>query len=941
MSKKRSTKYTKNCTKDTTLCSSWFVVFFVLLFSGNLFSQQTEKLYLSGTGNDNTVNWEFFCTGGMNSNKWTTIPVPSCWELQGFGKYDYGFAKDSVRGKEKGLYKYSFTISSKWKNKKVKIVFEGSMTDTEVKINGQSAGEIHQGAFYAFKYDITRLLKFGESNLLEVTVAKHSANESVNAAERRADFWIFGGIFRPVYLEAVPQQHIERLAIHAKANGQFTAAIFWRGPNADKLTAQIYTMDGKKVGSLFSKPIKPADTNFHLQTVLPNPKLWSPESPNLYFVEINLLEKGKIIHTSKQRFGFKTVEVKQRDGVYVNGVKVKMKGVNRHSFWPSSGRTTSKKISIDDVLLMKDMNMNAVRMSHYPPDDHFLDVCDSLGLFVMDELAGWHGHYDSPTGTKLLKEMIDHDVNHPSVIFWANGNEGGHNLELDSLFTEYDIQKRPVVHPWQLFNGIETQHYREYNYGIGNYENGREIVMPTEFLHGQFDGGHGAGLEDYWEKMWLNPLSAGGFLWDFADQGVVRKDKNDSIDTDKHRGADGIVGPNHEKEGSYYAIKEIWSPVCFERKEITDQFDGKLTIENRFHFTNINQCSFSYRLKILTNPNKPEKTGSIPAPDIKPGEKGTLKINLPADWKDYHVLYITVKDKTGKEILTKSFPISRPSSVEKVLTADEGSSLPLLTQTDSLFNVKAKGIEVSIHKRTGLLTQVKSEKGIIPFNNGPVIEEGVNNFSEFIAKQEGENIIISSVFDRKEHYNTLEWTIYPTGIIKMQVNYFPASYFTSLVGVNFSYPEKQIKAVTYMGDGPYRVWKNRMKGTQFGVWTKSHNNTETGEAPWIYPEFKGYHSNLYWGVFKGDDHSFTVTTTTEDIFLRLFTPAWKTDQWHNYEPVFPKGDISFMQGISSIGSKTQRNETTGPMGMKNIFYDYEKDPARASKMVLYFNFSEN
>ena len=119
-----------------------------------------------------------------------------------------------------------------------------------------------------------------------------------------------------------------------------------------------------------------------------------------------------------------------------------MKGVNRYSFHPNSGRTTNKKISIEDVLLMKDMNMNAVRMSHYPPDEHFLDVCDSLGLFVMDELAGWHGHYDTPTGTKLVKEMIDHDVNHPSIIIWSNGNEGGHNFELDDLFTEFDIQTR-------------------------------------------------------------------------------------------------------------------------------------------------------------------------------------------------------------------------------------------------------------------------------------------------------------------------------------------------------------------------------------------------------------------------------------------------------------------------------------------------------------------
>jgi hypothetical protein len=236
--------------------------------------------------------------------------------------------------------------------------------------------------------------------------------------------------------------------------------------------------------------------------------------------------------------------------------------------------------------------------------------------------------------------------------------------------------------------------------------------------------------------------------------------------------------------------------------------------------------------------------------------------------------------------------------------------------------------------------EVKNEKEIIPFNNGPIIQEGENNFSKFSSKQEGKNIIISSVYNKKEHYNTLEWTIYPTGIIRMQINYFPAAYFTSYVGVNFSYPEQRIKSISYLGDGPYRVWKNRMKGTQFGLWTKKYNNTETGEFPWIYPEFKGYYSNLYWSVFKGDNHSFTITTPDENIFLRLFTPAWKTDQWHNYEPIFPSGDISFMQGISSIGTKTQRNVTTGPMGEKNIFYDYEKDPTRALKLVLYFDFKK-
>ncbi|HET7897663.1 MAG TPA: glycoside hydrolase family 2 TIM barrel-domain containing protein, partial [Flavisolibacter sp.] len=447
--------------------------------------------------------------------------------------------------------------------------------------------------------------------------------------------------------------------------------------------------------------------------------------------------------------------------------KMKLKGVNRHSFWPTSGRTTSKAISVEDVTLMKDMNMNAVRMSHYPPDDHFLDVCDSLGLFVMDELAGWHGHYDTPTGSKLLKEMIAHDVNHPSIVIWSNGNEGGHNLELDHLFADLDIQKRPVVHPWQVFGGFDTQHYREYNYGIGNYENGHAIVMPTEFLHGQFDGGHGAGLEDYWEKMWHNPLSAGGFLWDFADEGVVRKDRNDSIDTDKFRGADGIVGPFHEKEGSYFAIKEIWSPVYLEKKYITGAFDGLLNVENRYFFTNLAQCRFTWKLKKL-QATSAELNGPIPSPDVKPSQKGLLKLRLPANWKDYDVLYVSAAGPDGKEVFTWSFPIVQPATVVASFLQEQKSlGRPVLKEVDSLYIVSANGVTLQINKNTGLLQKVENTKGLIPLTNGPVVQEAVNNFSPFSYHYNADTLVIASAFDKKNNYNTLEWRIDPSGVVQM------------------------------------------------------------------------------------------------------------------------------------------------------------------------------
>jgi len=784
-------------------------ILLLLSFSIQLvIAQTTEIKYLSGTGSDNTATWGFYCTGGMNSGKWSTIPVPSCWELQRFGKYDYGYARDSVRGKEQGLYKYEFEVPVSWKNKDVKIVFEGVMTDAEVKINGQSAGPVHQGAFYAFKYNIASLLNYGNRNLLEVTVSKHSSNESVNAAERKGDYWIFGGIFRPVYLEALPKEHIDHVAIDAKASGGFTADVLTNG--GTKLVVQLFDAKNTKFGNLVTATTSSTGKT-SVSGRFSSPRLWSPEFPNLYKAVFTLYQNNQPIHSVSKTFGFRTVEVRERDGIYVNGVKVKMKGVNRHSFYPTTGRTTSKKLSIEHVSMMKDMNMNAVRMSHYPPDDHFLDVCDSLGLFVLDELGGWHGQYDTPTGTKLVKEMIDHDVNHPSIILWDNANEGGHNLQLDHLFGEYDIQKRVVIHPWQLFGGIETQHYREYNYGIASYNAGREITMPTEFLHGWYDGGHGAGLYDYWEKMWNDPLSAGGFLWDLADEGVVRHDLNDSIDTDKFRGADGIVGPFHEKEGSYYAIKEIWSPVYMEKKSITPQFDGLFRIENRYFYTNLSQCRFSWRLSCFQNNSEEDTKGSIASPNIGPGQKGVLRIQSQLNWQKYDALYITAFSKDGKEIFTWSFTISKPVDVIKVLFAKSSAGKkPELKEDDSTYLVNANSINIRIHRRTGMMVDVRNEKGTISLTNGPVVQEAVNNFSNFTAQFNQDTLVIASAFDRKKSYNTLQWTIYPSGIVKMQVRYFPSDYFTWFDGVNFSFPEGQMKGVEYLGDGPYRVWKNRL-----------------------------------------------------------------------------------------------------------------------------------
>ncbi|MBS1504315.1 MAG: glycoside hydrolase family 2, partial [Bacteroidetes bacterium] len=518
----------------------------------------------------------------------------------------------------------------------------------------------------------------------------------------------------------------------------------------------------------------------------------------------------------KQRFGFRTIELREHDGIYVNNVKIKFRGVNHHSFWPTTGRTTCKAMSIADVKLIKDMNMNAVRMSHYPPDAHFLDVCDSLGLFVLDELTGWHHIYDTQVGTKLVKEMISRDANHPSIVIWDNGNEGGFNFDLDHWFDELDIQKRPLIHPWAIFRGTNTQHYINYDYGTNTDLHGHDVAFPTEFLHGLYDGGAGAGLDDFWEEMWHTPISAGGFIWVFADEAVVRTDKNGLLDSDGDHGPDGILGPYHEKEGSYYTIKEIWCPVHLERREITPAFDGKLHLENRFAFTNLDQCTFSYRLARLNNPYQKSLSasliGTITAPNVQPGQYGDLQLHLPAGWKTYDVLYVTALDPHKRELYTWSWPISSHEAITKRMVVLKGDSKPSIKETDSLYKVTVKDIGLEFNRNSGILQKVKNAKGVIPLTNGPVLAEGQNQsgFQKLTNHYERDNLVVEAEFDKKTTEQELKWTIYPSGWVQLDVKYWPVGEEADLLGVSFSYPEKEVKGVTYMGDGPYRVWKNRL-----------------------------------------------------------------------------------------------------------------------------------
>jgi hypothetical protein len=899
--------------------------------SNQLFGQTTQIRYLSGTGSDMTVNWEFKVSGGRNSGGWSTIAVPSNWEMQGFGTYRYedDWSRDPVPDSV-GFYRFRFNVPAAWQGHTVDIVFGGAMTDTEVRINGLLAGPVHQGGFYQFRYDVTNLLEYGGGNLLEAKVSRYSSNASVNRAERRADFWLFGGIYRPVWLEVRPPQHITRVTVDARHTGELCVEAFLGGiSTADTVTARVRELDGPEVGSAFAVPVHPANASVELRSTLTQVEPWSAEWPHLYLVELTLKERGEVVHTVTERFGFRTVHVRPHDGLYVNDIKVRLKGVNRHSFWPTTGRATSKGLSVADANLIKDMNMNAVRMSHYPPDSHFLAVADSLGLYVIDELTGWQDAYDTEVGTKLVREMILRDVDHPAIILWANGNEGGWNPALVDEFAKWDPQQRTVIQPSDDLGGINTSHYEPYDCCPGTFFHGDDLFMPTEFLHGLYDGGHGAGLDDWWNLMLRNRLSVGGFLWALADEGIVRTDVG-AIDVAGNRAPDGVVGPFREKEGSFYAIKEIWSPVYLELGEqdnLPPSFDGILRVENRYDNTNLQRVRFDWRLVDFPSPGSGavghtmRASGTAEAPAVGPQGVGELEIPLPPNWRQHDAFHLEATDPHGREIYTWTWMIPEPQEyAATVLPPVAGTGAIDVDVQGDLIALSANGIEVTIESTTARLHSVKSDGTAVSLNGGPRLVSGTASLRELRHYADGPDYVVEALFDG--NMRKVQWRLLPSGWLQLDYAYrFQAGSSVDYLGVTFDYQEDQVTGIRWLGKGPYRVWKNRLKGVEFDVWEKAYNDAITGVV-WDYPEFKGFHDDIYWATLEtGGGMPITVVAASDNLFLRLFTP--REPEGAEFDPRtthvdFPDGDISLLHGIAPIGSKFHPATEHGPAGQPNI-----------------------
>lgn len=931
-----------------------------------------ERIYLSGTGTDYTRTWEFYCSKGQNSGKWKSIEVPSCWELQGFGEYTYGryyTIKGAKPSDETGIYRYRFLTPDCGKNDRIKLFFDGVMTDAEVRVNGNPAGQIHQGAFYRFSYDITSLLKAEGENLLEVKVAKQSANKSVNAAERRADWWLYGGIYRPVWLEVVPAVSMEHFILDARADGSLRASVRMAG-NAEGhvLAVSIRGLkDGKPLRTLQGKEqisctLASSGRETEFTCKWSDVKVWNTEAPELYVARLELKDRsGNVIQVREERIGFRTIEFFPQDGIYLNGTRLIVKGINRHSFSVDGGRTTSATMSRQDALLIKEMNMNAVR-SHYPPDEHFLDMCDSLGLVYIDELSGWHGRYDTETGARLIREMVERDVNHPSVILWSNGNEGGWNTDNDSLFCKYDkFQRRHVIHPWADFDGLDTHHYPAYLTGVARFTNGYKVFMPTEFMHAMYDQGGGAGLRDFWDRWMTNPMFAGGFIWVFCDEAPKRSDRGGVLDSDGSNAPDGVVGPRREKEGSFYAIRSQWSPVQIKPLLITEHFDGSFFISNEYIYTNLKDCRMTYEVLSCDIPMQGAVSrilarGEVTLPALSPGETGKARFSLPASFAEGDVLKLEAFDRDGHRICDWSFPIRLANPyfqrhLAQVSTGLSGNAVSTRNNGKEIV-LKSEKVSVTFDAATGMILRVLSGNTEIPLTNGPVAVgmKMLYQPASSYVRQDSEEAVFCARY--KGGADSIVWRLTSQGLLYMDAvllnrasggGGFDDAFMDTEVynlGLTFSYPERICKGMKWLGRGPYRVWKNRIPGTNYGIWHKDCNNTVTGESydNLVYPEFKGYHANMYWATFESDTAPFTVYSRTDGIFYRVFTPEEPKGSAKRTMPEFPEGDISFLLDIPAICSfkpieQQGPNSQPGNIRIKkgdeglrlNLMFDFRKE----------------
>ena len=593
----------------------------------------------------------------FDSRGWQKIKVPGHWELQGFGVPIYApfHMPPSLRKRNLpnidpednpvGSYRHTFTIPEGWQNKEIYLQFDGVCSAYYVWLNGEFIGYA-QDSMLPSSFYISPYIKEGE-NLLAVQVYRFSDGSYLEDQ----DMWFLSGIYRSVRLFAVPNVTIRDIRLDSVFYDGFQQAdlVLSLDIAAHKIEVQdpielqweaILSYQGEEVTRYAKRfQITPEQQlTFEANLSHNYPKLWSAETPHLYDLHLVLTNtKGKELEARHVRHGFRKVEIKDRE-LCVNGQSILIKGVNRHDFDPLTGRTMSFERLLEDVLLMKRNNINAVRTSHYPSDERFYDLCDEYGIYVMDEAnIETHGLRDKmrgdmrwlPAMQARVENMIARDRNHPSIIFWSLGNESSLDEKFQKL-TEcvHTIDPSRLVHYEQDYKGeyadvfsmmyptpsdleaIATGKDFKFRKSILTwgkiYAEDAKIkpIILCEYAHAM--GNSLGNFQKYLDIFEKYPHCIGGFIWDFADQSILTKTEDgkdfwayggDLGDPYQFSvfGCNGIFAANREPHPAVWTVKKGYQDI---KIEAVDLVHGRFELQNQFRFQDLSHLKLLWQLEI-------------------------------------------------------------------------------------------------------------------------------------------------------------------------------------------------------------------------------------------------------------------------------------------------------------------------------------------------------
>jgi beta-galactosidase len=862
-----------------------------------------------------------FYLPNFDVSSWKEITVPSNWELQGYDvpiytNFVYPFKVDPPRVTSEppedytayklrnpvGSYRQEFTVSPAWNGRQIFIHFAGVSSAFYVWVNGQKVG-YSQDSMTPAEFDITDFIKEGK-NLLAVEVYRWSDGSYLEDQ----DMWRLSGIYRDVFLYSTPKIHIRDFFVKSDLDKEYKNANLnveiqlhnYNNKASEGFTIDASLLDGEKTIFQQSKEIQsiPAvqDLQINLTGLIKSPKKWTAETPNLYKVMFVLKDKtGKAIETDSCRIGFKKVEI--LNGVFrINGRAVKLHGVNRHEFDPNYGRAMPVSRMIEDIKMMKQNNINAVRTSHYPNKPAWYDLCDEYGLYIIDEgNVESHGISDilpgnDPNWTDAViarvSSMVQRDKNHACIIIWSLGNEAGYgkNFEYMADYIRKHDLSRPVHYDcmnsvadidsgmyWKI-EGIEKQ----------AQENPNKPFFQCEYAHAM--GNSTGNLQEYWNVFEKYPSLMGGCIWDWVDQGIWKKAPNgqkflayggDYGDkpNDKNFCCNGLVAADRKPHPGLCEVKKVYQYI---KVTPVDLNKGKILIYNKYNFLNTDFLNVDWE---ITADGKIEQKGKLAPFNIAPGDK--KQITLPIQpvgtkpGKEYYlkVTFSLAKDtplaKKGHILAWDQMKISGDLPVSPKFDSQKMSAIEY-KETSEKITVIGKNFNMLINKKSGAIESYTYKKQLLlvsplvpNFWRVPTDNDVGNKMSETCAqwKNAAKNILINSIIVKRLNEKAIQitagfdspdvdfkykntYTIYGDGTVIVEAAIDPNKNLPELprFGMQVQIPNKY-KNMKWYGRGPQETYWDRKTGAAVGLWSAG---IDYDVSNYIRPQEYGNKSDIRW-----------------------------------------------------------------------------------------------